>query len=98
MREKIQINDTTKHARERWVERIVPRIPDESRKKYLSDWGNAKRVLSSVVNGQVLTPVKDKQDAFRGFFNNGGWLLPIIFIIKEGILITLWIDWGFLKR
>lgn len=98
MTEKIEIKHTTKHALERWRERILPRIFDESRKKYLSHLENAERALSSAVNDQVLTPVKDKQDAFHGFFNNGGWLLPIIFIIKNSVLITLWIDWGFTKR
>ena len=78
------------HALERFEQRIIPRITDDTQGDWLSDRGNAERALYSIVSNQSLTPVENKENCFHAFFNSQGWFLPIILVIRDGLLITLW--------
>ena len=80
---------TTKHALERFIERILPKTHGHHR-KYLSSPENAKKVLTSVANKSKLAKVESQPDSYDGYFTSYGKIMPIRLVIRDGVLITLW--------
>ena len=80
---------TTKHALERFIERILPKT-DGHHRKYLSSPENAKKVLTSVANKSKLAKVESQPDSYDGYFTSSGKIMPIRLVIRDGVLITLW--------
>ena len=78
---------TTKHAEERFEQRIVSRMWGPH-KIHLSIRMNVQRALKSIARNA--TPIEGRKDEFMGKFSSyGEWEITLKMVIRENVIVTI---------